>query len=98
MGPVCDALLGEGEGGWGTLVLAVESRSLSRLSFLSLLFWRLCRSMTISMLSKWRNGTPLSMASDLTGVMGVASRKEYESARDLERDDDAAEVDAMDIG
>jgi hypothetical protein len=55
--------------------------------------------MTISMLSKWRNGTLLSTISDLTGVIGGGvSRNEYELARDLERDEDAAEVVAMDIG
>lgn len=97
MGSVCNGLLGEGEGGCGTLVLAADSRSLPRLSFLSLLFWRLWRSMTISMLSKWRNGTLHSIISDFTGVIGVVSRREYEFARDIERDDDAVEVEAMDV-
>jgi hypothetical protein len=51
--------------------------------------------MTISMLSKWRDGTPLSIASDFTEG---ASCKEYESARDLECDDDMVEEAAMDVG
>ena len=54
--------------------------------------------MTISMLSKWRNGTLVSIVSDFTGVMGgVVSRKEYEFARDIERDDDVAEVVAVGV-
>ena len=95
IGLICDGLL-EGDGGCGTAAFAIDSRSLSRLSFLSLLVWRLWRSITNSMLSKWRAGTPLSMVSDFTGVMG-RSRREYELPWDFERDNDAAEVEAMDI-
>jgi hypothetical protein len=58
------ALLGDGLG--GTLFLSLSLRS-----FLSLLFCRLFRSITISILSIWRCGTGDSTGSALTGVTGV---------------------------
>ena len=93
--PHWDALLGEGDGVCGTFVLA---RSLSRLPFFSLLLWRLWRSITISMLSKWRKGALGSVNSAFTGVMGgVVSRTEYELVRDLERAKDVEELFGLEI-
>lgn len=91
-------LLGEGEGGCGRLFRLEGSRSLFFLIFFSLLLWRRCLSMTNSMLSYWRSGTPLSYGSVLTGVVGGdTSRKELELAQDTERAKEDVEVLDFDV-
>ena len=87
-----DALLGEGEGGCGMLLL--DSRSFP----LRLFLCRLCLSNTISMLSIWRCGIPPSWGSDLTGVAGgLTSRSEFELVLDKERANDRADPSGLEL-
>lgn len=88
-----DALLGEGEGGFG-MTNPAELRSFPLLLFLSFLLCLRCLSMTISMESYGLEENPFSGASVLIGVMGgVESRKEEELVLEIERatDEDALE-------
>jgi hypothetical protein len=82
------AWLGEGDGGTGMMFLCLRGTSLALRFFLSRLDCLLLRSITASILSKWRRAADgPSCGSDLMGVTGSGTLEtlEVERVRENER-------------